>query len=252
MLKWRIQNENSCILILGTTKSLCSLLMLYIGPSSSLSCHQTPFYLRCMRLKMPSARSDAIFEILISELLFGVCLQVCLSAFHLNTLRWSYISYCTLTLPTKYAPYRQRRTAMLINIGCCLSNFQVARPHAVCRIKENIHLKVDFFFFWRTVWGGETEGCLLVQTRLERDVVALEARIVRQSSEAAPKGGPEYREYWVQREKTTGLACSVQMGQYDDDEKCYSKLIRRHIICQQAFPSFVNTKAGTQRRNGSF
>lgn len=33
---------------------------------------------------------------------------------------------------------------MVINIGCCLSDFQVARPHAVCRIKENTHLKVDF------------------------------------------------------------------------------------------------------------
>lgn len=85
---------------------------------------------------------------------------------------------------------------------------------------------------------------MLVQKRLEGDVVALEARIVRQSSEATPKGGPEY---WVQREKTTGLACSVQMGQYDDDEKFYRKLIQQHIIYQQAFASFLNTKAGTQR-----
>lgn len=62
---------------------------------------------------------------------------------------------------------------------------------------------------------------MLVQKRLEGDVVALEARIVRQSSEATPKGGPEY---WVQREKTTGLACSVQMGQYDEDEKFLQKI----------------------------
>lgn len=68
--------------------------------------------------------------------------------------------------------------------------------------------------------------------------------MVRQSSEATPKGGPEQS---VQREKTTGLACSVQMGQYDNDEKFYSKLIQQHIICQQAFPAFLNTKAGTQR-----
>lgn len=83
------------------------------------------------------------------------------------------------------------------------------------------------------ILGGETEGCLLVQKRLEGDVVASEARIVRQSSEDAPKGGPEY---WVHREKTTGLSCSMQMGQCDDDEKFYSKLIQQHIICQQAFP----------------
>lgn len=76
----------------------------------------------------------------------------------------------------------------MINIRCRLSNFQVARLHAVCCIKENIHLKVDFC---RTFCGGGTQGCLLVQKRLEEDVVASEARMVRQSSEATPKGGPE-------------------------------------------------------------
>lgn len=35
--------------------------------------------------------------------------------------------------------------------------------------------------------------------------------------------------------KTTGLLCSVQMRQYDDDETFYSKLIQQHVICQQAF-----------------
>lgn len=76
---------------------------------------------------------------------------------------------------------------MVINIRCCLSHFQVARPHAVCCIKENTHLKVDF----SEALGGETEGCLLILKHLEGDVVALEARIVRQSSEATPKGGLE-------------------------------------------------------------
>lgn len=77
----------------------------------------------------------------------------------------------------------------MINIRCRLSNFQVARLHAVCCIKENIHLKVDFC---RTFCGGGgTQGGLLVQKRLEEDVVASEARMVRQSSEATPKGGPE-------------------------------------------------------------
>lgn len=124
-----------------------------------------------------------------------------------------------------------RDTAMVINIRCCLSDFQVARPHAVCCIKENTHLKVDF---WEdSGGGGETEGCLLILKHLEGDVVALEARIVRQSSEATPQGWPRI----VATEKTTGLACRVQMGQCDDHETFYSKLIQQHVICQQAFLS---------------
>lgn len=79
---------------------------------------------------------------------------------------------------------------MVINIRCCLSDFQVARSHAACCIKENTHLKVDFSEV-SVGRGGETEACLLTLKHLEGDVVALEARIVRQSSEAAPKGGPE-------------------------------------------------------------
>lgn len=86
---------------------------------------------------------------------------------------------------------------MAINIGCCLSDFQVARPHAVFCIKENTHLKVDFgeqsCVCVCVVGGSETEGCLLILQHLEGDVVALEASVVRQSSEAStpPKGGPE-------------------------------------------------------------
>lgn len=49
----------------------------------------------------------------------------------------------------------------MINIRCCLSNFQVAQAHAVHCIKENIRLKVDF----GEHSGGETEGCLLIHKR---------------------------------------------------------------------------------------
>lgn len=37
-----------------------------------------------------------------------------------------------------------RDTATVINIRCCLDDFQVARTHAARRIKENTLLKVDF------------------------------------------------------------------------------------------------------------
>ena len=75
----------------------------------------------------------------------------------------------------------------------------MSQPHAVRCIKENIHLKVDL----EIILGGETEGCLLVQKGLEGDVVASEARMVRQCSKATPKGGPEK---WVQNETTTGIS----------------------------------------------
>lgn len=77
---------------------------------------------------------------------------------------------------------------MLINIKCCLSHFQVAQPRAACRIKENTHLKVDFCEVLCVCvgGGGGTEGCLLMLQHLEGDVVASEACVVRQSSEAAP------------------------------------------------------------------
>lgn len=138
-----------------------------------------------------------------------------------------------------------RDAAALINIKCCLSHFQVAQPHAVCRIKENIHLEVDFCEVVSVcVCRGEgfgTEGCLLMLQHLEGDVVALEACVVRQSSEAAPpppspllpSSTPPRAESLLQREDG---GISAQLGQCDDDETFYSKLIQRRVICQQAFP----------------
>lgn len=109
-----------------------------------------------------------------------------------------------------------RDAAALINIKCCLSHFQVAQPHAVCRIKENTHLEVDFCEVVGVCVcvGGEgfgTEGCLLMLQHLEGDVVALEACVVRQSSEAAPPPPsspprPPHGQNPCCSEKTVGLA----------------------------------------------
>ena len=133
----------------------CSPLMLYIGSTSKPLCCQTQFYLHCMSAKVWHA---TIFTVLILRLktslmccLEAVELRVCLLSQHLHFI-WALrdgVTHLTVPsryplLPPKYAQYHQRHTAMVINIRCCLSNFQVARPHAVCCIKENIHLKVDF------------------------------------------------------------------------------------------------------------
>lgn len=89
----------------------------------------------------------------------SVCLlNICISvskhfAIELHVLLYPNITHCH---HQKYAQYHQRGTAVVINIRCCLSNFQVARLHAVCCIKENIHLKVDFFFFGEHTGGWNT------------------------------------------------------------------------------------------------
>lgn len=54
------------------------------------------------------------------------------------------------------------------------------------------------------------EGGLLVQKRLEEDVVAF----------GATSSPPEL---WLQSKGATGLACSAQLGQCNDDENFYSK-----------------------------
>lgn len=130
----------------------------------------------------------------------------------------------------------------MINIRCCLSDFQPARPHAASCIKENTHLKVDLFFFLLflfkkifkpgvVVGGVKQRGCLLILKHLEGDLVASEARRVRESSEAAAAAAaatrpssPQGRPGIAAAEETTGLVRGVQMGQCDDDETFYSKI----------------------------
>lgn len=109
-------------------------------------------YLTCCNIKILILRLTQVLVWSQSGCLFSQH-RIC----YLNTVSCGRMSYCTLTLPaatTKYAQYHQRHTAMVNNIRCCLSIFQVARPHTVYCIKENIHLKVDF----ENILGGEQRG----------------------------------------------------------------------------------------------
>lgn len=77
--------------------------------------------------------------------------------------------------------------------------------------------------------GVKQRECLLILKHLEGDLVASEARRVRESSEAAARrrrrpSSPQGRPGIAATEETTGLVRGVQMEQCDDDETFYSKI----------------------------
>lgn len=137
------------------------------------------------------------------------------SDFHAHTFKQSYMLHSDTITHRSHRNmlcYQQRDTPMGINIECCLSNFQVARPHAALCIKENIHLKVDF---WRSFWGAKQRGvCWFKSIQMEpSSLIGRDGLAVFRSY---PPGLQRQR---VQGRTTTGLACCMQMGQYDGNDK---------------------------------
>lgn len=106
------------------------------------------------------------------------------------------------------------------------------------------------------VGGVKQRGCLLILKHLEGDLVASEARRVRESSEAAAAvrpSSPQERPGIAAMEETTGLVRGVQMGQCDDDETFYSKINTARRSLSAGDPHFPSTpNAGAQQWSGSF